>query len=480
MEGVANKRKPYGLSNDKVNGFQQRQGNAVAKEAAAGTATTNSSRGRSLSTRRMSSTRSRTTSKRRNHDGKVDTRGRSMCRNKNQASASPADDQLRSKSCSRKHRKSRSSSQRLLSSPTYRSSTQDAERSQSSIPKSIVRTVKSSADVSDYGRSPGDVGRSRSMSRSRSEAPNQGGAAALSSAFSTHQGKSSGNSKAVASTPRRFFVEVDENMNILKLKEVNDYSETNAIYKPVLTSGKDRTNRRRSSSFDGRQPTRDECRQNRRRSSSCEPMLTRSSALRSSLVRSSFTSRSRSGLNQSVSFSIHDESTEDTIKRVSSYSRQVPQIRDVVDFDPRLKESSSTQATSTINDDEEDSFGFLQPATFWDNSESEDANDSNLQFGVASNLAIVASVEEAEEFDQDKSELSSYTNTSSRRKFFGKKSTRRTVPVNTHSHRSEREEKETSVLMTGAANCLEAQQLSATCKSKRVSRLYKMINNRYQ
>lgn len=471
MEGVANKRKPYGLSNDKVNGFQPRQGNVVAKEAAAGTAAINSSRGRSLSTRRMSSTRSRTTSKLRNHDEKTDTRGRSTRRNKNQASASPADDKMRSKSC-REQRKSKASSQRLLSSPTYRSSTQDAERSQSSRPKSIVRTVKRSADVSDYGRSPGDVGRSRSMSRSRSEAPNQGGAAALSSAFSTHQGKSSGNS------PRRFFVEVDENMNILKLKEVNDYSETNAIYKPVLTSGKDRTNRRRSSSFDGRQPTRDECRQNRRRSSSCEPMLTRSSALRSSLVRSSFTSRSRSGLNQSVSFSIHDESTEDTIKRVSSYSRQVPQIRDVVDFDPRLKESSSTQATSTINDDEEDSLGFLQPATFWELSE--DANDSNLQFGVASNLAIVASVEEAEEFDQDKSELSSYTNTSSRRKFFGKKSTRRTVPVNTHSHRSEREEKETSVLITGAANCLEAQQLSATCKSKRVSRLYKMINNRYQ
>jgi hypothetical protein len=313
------------------------------------------------------------------------------------------------------------------------------------------------------------------MSSSKTEAPNQGSSADLSSAFSTHQGKSSGNIKAAASTPRRFFVEVDENMNILKLKEVNDYSETNAIYKPVLTSGKDRTNRRRSSSFDGRQPTRDECRQNRRRSSSCEPLLTRSSALRSSLVRSSFTSRSRSGLNQSVSFSIHDESTEDTIKRVSSYSRQVPQIRDVVDFDPRLKESSSTQATSTINDDEEDSLGFLQPATFWElPSESEDANDSNLQFGVASNLAIVASVEEAEEFDQDRSELSSLTKTS--RKFFGKKSTRRTVPVNTHSHRSE----ETSVLMTGAASCLEAQQLSSKNKSKRVSRLYKMINNRHQ
>jgi len=474
MEGVANKRKPYGISNDKANRFQQRHGETVTKEVAAGTAATNSSRGRSLSTRRMSSTRSRTTSKRRNHDKKADTRGRSMCRNKKLAPASPADDKMRSKSCSREQRKSKASSKRWSSSATYRSSTQDAARSQSS---RSVRTVKSFADVSDYGRSPGNVGRSRSMSSSKTEAPNQGSSADLSSAFSTHQGKSSGNIKAAASTPRRFFVEVDENMNILKLKEVNDYSETNAIYKPVLTSGKDRTNRRRSSSFDGRQPTRDECRQNRRRSSSCEPLLTRSSALRSSLVRSSFTSRSRSGLNQSVSFSIHDESTEDTIKRVSSYSRQVPQIRDVVDFDPRLKESSSTQATSTINDDEEDSLGFLQPATFWElPSESEDANDSNLQFGVASNLAIVASVEEAEEFDQDRSELSSLTKTS--RKFFGKKSTRRTVPVNTHSHRSE---KETSVLMTGAASCLEAQQLSAKpLKSKRVSRLYKMINNRHQ
>eukprot|EP00985_Skeletonema_marinoi_P010348 scaffold4866_cov147-Skeletonema_marinoi.AAC.1 len=460
MEGVANKRKPYGLSNDKVNRFQQRHIETVTKEVAAGTAATNSSRGRSLSTRRMPSTRSRSSSKRRNHDGKADTRGRSTCRKKNQAPASPIEDKLRSKSCRREQRKSRSSSQRWSSSATYRSSTQDAVRSHSSRPKYGVRTAKSSADVSS----------------SKTEAPNQGSSADLSSVLSTHQGKSSGNIKAAASTPRRFVVEVDENMNILKLKEVNDYSETNAIYRPVLTSGKDRTNRRRSSSFDGRQPTRDECRQNRRRSSSCEPMLTRSSALRSSLVRSSFTSRSRSVLNQSVSFSIHDESTEDTIKRVSSYSRQVPQIRDGVDFDPRLKESSSTQATSTINDDEEDSFGFLQPATFWDNSESEDAN---LQFGVASNLAIVASVEEAEVFDQDKSELSSHTNTSSRRKFFGKKSTRRTVPVNTHSHRSKREEKETSVLMTGAASCLEAQQLSAKRK-KRVSRLYKMINNRYQ
>eukprot|EP00984_Skeletonema_dohrnii_P011093 scaffold4401_cov74-Skeletonema_dohrnii-CCMP3373.AAC.2 len=471
MEGVANKRKPYGISNDKVNRFHQRHGETVTKEVAAGTAATNSSRGRSLSTRRMSSTRSRTTSKRRNHDGKVDTRGRSTRRNKNQAPASTTDDKMRSKSCSREQRKSKAASQR-------RSSTQDAVRSHSSRPNG-VRTGKSSAGVTDYVRS----GRSRSMSSSKTEAPNQGSSAALTSAFSTHQGKASGNIKAVAaaSTPRRFFVEVDENMNILKLKKVNDYSETNAIYKPVLTSGKDRTNRRRSSSFDGRQPTRDECRQNRRRSSSCEPMLTRSSALRSSLVRSSFTSRSRSGLNQSVSFSIHDESTEDTIKRVSSYSRQVPQIRDVVDFDPRLKESSSTQATSTINDDEEDSLGFLQPATFWElPTESEDANDSNLQSGVASNLAIVASVEEAEVFDQDKSELSSHANTSSRRKFFGKKSTRRTVPDNAYQHRSNREEKETSVLMTGAASCLKAQQLSATRKSKRVSRLYKMINNRHQ
>ena len=424
-------------------------------------------RGRSLSTRK-SSTRSRTTSKRRNynHRERVETRGRShsTCRQKiqGQAHALSAEDKHKlslAKSCSRGRSKSRTTSQRWTSSSTY--------RSQSRGTKPELRTAKSAADVTDFVRPSCSVRSSRSMSRNRTETPTQSSAAALSSAFSTQQDKLSDNAKVSASSSRRFFVEVDENMNILKLNEVNDIS------KPVLDNEMYRKSRRRSSSFDGRQstPTRAEYRQNRRRSSSCEPPLTRSSALRSSIGRSSFTSRSRSGLNQSqsVTFSIHDEKPEDIIKRVSSYSRQVPQIRDV-DFDPDLKESDLkeslyTQATSTITADEEDSFLWAIP------SESGDANNSNLYSGVDSNLAVVGSAGAAEQCDQASSNFPDETNTSSRRKFFRKKSIRR------HSNESEREEKE--MLMTGAASCLEAQQQKTKRKSERRSRLYRMIS-RYQ
>eukprot|EP00986_Skeletonema_menzelii_P000138 scaffold32_cov144-Skeletonema_menzelii.AAC.2 len=436
-------------------------------------------RGRSLTTKKLS-TRSRTSSKRRdhNHGERVDTRGRShsICRKKIQAPAVSAEDKQklsRSKSCSRHRSKSRTTPQRWSSSATYRSSARGDARSQSrGRKKSELRTAKSAADVTQVVRHSCIVPRSRSMSRNRTETPIQGSAAALSSALSTQQDKSSDKAKVTASSSRRFVIEVDENMNILKLNEVNESD------KPVLDNAMYQKSRRRSSSFDGKQSIRTEYRQNRRRSSSCEPPLTRSSALRSSNERLSIVSRSRSWLNQSqsVTFSIHDEKPEDIIKRVSSYSRQVPQIRDV-DFDPDYLESD-LQAASTIDDDEEDAF--VKPSTSWGiPSVSGDANNSNLFSGVDSNLSVVASANGAVHFDQAGSNVPDETNTLSRRTFFRKKSIRRTVPVNTYSEGSDREEKETSLLMTGAASCLEAHQQKTKQKSGRRSRLYKMIN-KYQ
>ena len=171
---------------------------------------------------------------------------------------------------------------------------------------------------------------------------------------------------------------------------VNDDDQTNTIYKPVLTSGKYRQSRRRSSSFDPplrrqRQPTRDEYQKIRRRSSSCEPTLplTRPNVLRSSWCNPSYTGRSQSGLNQSATFSIlnsvNNENTEDTIKRVS-----FPQLVKDIDIDPPLKESSTThETTSTINDDEEDSLGFLQSPTFWGiPAESEDVNETTQKISA--------------------------------------------------------------------------------------------------
>jgi len=83
-----------------------------------------------------------------------------------------------------------------------------------------------------------------------------------------------------------------------------------------------------------------------------------------------------------------------------------------------------------------------------------------------------------EQFGQVSSKLSDEENTSTRRSFTGNKPKRHTVPVITHSHRSERDENETSSLMADAASCLEAQQ-KAQHESKRRSRLYKLIK-RYQ
>jgi len=110
-------------------------------------------------------------------------------------------------------------------------------------------------------------------------------------------------------------------------------------------------------------------------------------------------------------------------------------------------------------------------------SESEDADYANLQSDFASNLAIVDSVGEVEEFDEDDRRSNHQfkppieTSTSSKRGFFRKQSCRFSGPVITHSHGSERDEKEPSVLMTGAASCLEAQQ-----QKKKWKRLYKMLN----
>ena len=156
--------------------------------------------------------------------------------------------------------------------------------------------------------------------------------------------------------------------------------------------------------------------------------------------------------------------TEDNnIERVSSYSRQVL-ILEEVDFDPELKQSLSTQATPTIDDN--DSFVFEEPTT---PSEPEDSKLHSCDVG--SNLAVVAIARAAEQLDPS----SKFTGkTSPKRLFFRKKTIRHSVPDT-----SEEGEKTMSVLMTSAANSLEAQHQKTKQKSGRGSRLYKMIN-RYQ
>jgi hypothetical protein len=615
-------------SNDKLDGFQQWLRNSTTKEnprIAAAKSSSPDNRGRSLSSARVSTTSSRPSSQLRNHEEMFHARGRSHSTYRKKQQILPAEDKPSSTTRSRsksQNRSPRASSKHWSSSAAYRPNTKGAVRTLSCRSKSEVRTRKSVADVTGSrsdNRVEDTLRRSRSMSRNRTAASLQGSlTAALSNLYSPSEGKSStfprgectapgsngmakempqqGSTRAPSSS-RRFIVEVDEDMNILNLKEVNDDSQPNVTYEPLLTSEQYRQCRLRSSSL---QPTWDEYRKSRRRSSSCEPPLNRLNAsftsrrrsglntsvhafsihnestddtikrvnsytrqvpyivkdsidfdprlkesssahdsqpnvtyeplltseqyrqsrLRSSSLQptwdeyrksrrrssscepplnrpnASFTSRSRPGLNPSVhAFSIHNESTDDTIKRVNSYSRQVPYIvKDSIDFDPRLKESSSTQETSPINDVEEDSLGFLQPATCWGMpSESEDADYTYLQSDFDSNLAIVAGVGEYDPnasrptfsrsflpHMQEKNNRSNHqlkppmkTNTSTKGGFFRKKSCRLTGsgPVNKHSQGSEREEKEPSVLMTGAASSLEAQQQKTKWK-----RLYKMMN----
>jgi len=176
-----------------------------------------------------------------------------------------------------------------------------------------------------------------------------------------------------------------------------------------------------------------------------------------------------------VSFSLHDENAENIINRVSSYSRQVPQISNIVDFDPSLKDSLSTEATSIINDDEEDSLGLECEPFRGVPSESEGTNNYFCSSG--STLAVAGSAGEAEQIGQANSTHFGDKSHSTRRSIRWKP-TRRTLPVNTHSYRSEKEENETSLLMIDAASCLEAQQKTRK-ESKRTQKLYKMIN-RYQ
>lgn len=526
MEDGRNKRQPTG-PNRKFYGFHRRQGVTGKKEALLLAA---DNRGRSLSSKKAStSTRSRSSSVRNNHGETADTRRRSHStfNKKKQSSVLCTEEKnnhkqlSRPSSCSIDRSTSRPSSQRWAGSATYRSSTRgDDVRSQSFRSKSEIRNAKGDADVTNFSGSSRTARRSRSTSRNTTEAPNTGSTAAQSSssAFSMHQGKPD-NTKSTASSTRTFVVEVDESMNILKLNEVSAYSETPLLSscrtsrirssqstrdgvrqnrrrslscEPQMTRsrGKIRQNRRRSSSCEppmtrssaliSPMVSSDEVQQNRRRSSSCELPVTRSSALYSPLyspmMASSFTSRSRSGVNQSVTFSIHDENTEDIINRVSSYSRQVPQIRDSVDFGESLKESLSTEATSIINDDDEDSLGFIGGEPFRGvPSESE-----GTQFcSSGSTLAVVASAGEAEQlFGQANIKHFEEQSPSTRRSFIGYKPIRRTVPISAHSDRSEREENETSLLLTDAASCLEAQQKTRQ-ESKRTSRIYKMIN-RYQ
>jgi hypothetical protein len=137
-----------------------------------------------------------------------------------------------------------------------------------------------------------------------------------------------------------------------------------------------------------------------------------------------------------------------------------------VNFDPELnlKQSLSTQATPTIDDD--DSFVFEESTT---PSEPEDSKLYSCDAG--SNLAVVAIAGAAEQLDPS-SKLTSKV--SPKRTFFRKKTIRHSVP-----DRLEEGEKPMSVLMTSAANSLEAQQQKTKQKSGRGSRLYKMIN-RYQ
>lgn len=410
----------------------------------------------------------------------------------------------------RERSKSRSSKRWSSSGEAYRSSrSQSCRRS-----KTDLRTSKSAADMT-VGARPLPVdksGRSRSMSRSRPDnissayaslySPPQGTSTPSPppQTNNTSQGKDAmmrrsderTRSMAETATPRRkFIVEVDDDMNILQLKEVltKDESQLPRNYLPY------RKSRRRSSSCEPPSrsqrerglPTSDEYRRSRRRSSSCEPPVLRPS-LRSS--------RSRSELNQNVSFSIRNENTEDTIRRVSSYSRQHPSIvKDLVDFDPPLKgllkestATSSTQDTSTINDDEEDSLAFPP---------SENANDKNLQSDyMNSSLAIIASVGEGEG-DDDTTNVSrpdpsllptaqengsnrppSLSETSSKqattptkkRGFFRKKTYRRVT------NDSELQEKDPSFLNT-AADCLKTQQQKQKKKerSKSRSRFYNIL-----
>lgn len=483
MEGGRNKWPSTG-PNGKFYGLHQRKGVTGGKGASL-FAADNSGRSRSST---KASTRSRSTSARDAHAETADTRGRSRStfRKKKQASVLSAEDEHTHKQLSPSsyfsidRSLSRPSSQRWLSSETNRSSTRGEVRSQSCRPKSDRRTTKGVDDVTAYIGSSRTVRRSSSMPRNKTEAPNKSSAPAKSSssASSTHQGKPGKTKATASSTTRTFVVEVDESMNILKLNEVSAYSET-----PLRTSCRTnhirsssqstrdgvRQNRRRSLSCEPQMTiSRGKVRQNRRRSSSCEPPMTRPSALYSPLyspiMGSSFTSRSRSGLSQSVSFSIRDENTEDIITRVSSYSRQVPQIRDSVDLDATLKNSlSSTEATSIINDDEEDSLGLLDFEPF--RGESEGCSSG-------STLAVVASAGEVEQCGQVSSK---HFGPSTRRSFIGYKPIRRTVRVNTHSYRSDTEENETSSLMTDAASCLETQQKTRQ-ESKRTPRIYKMIN----
>jgi hypothetical protein len=509
-------------SSEKLDKFQQMLKRSTTKEAPAVAAKSASSsrRGRSLSTARVPSTR------RVNQEQKNLSRGRgrshSKPRKSQQAPLLTAKEKAdhsstAPKSSHRERSKSRSSKRLSRSAACSRSSrSQSCRRS-----KTDLRSSKSAADVR-VGVSAADMtvearplpvdksGRSRSMSRSRPNnissayaslySPPQGTSAPSlpPQTNNTSQGKdamlrrSDERTRSTAETvaPRRFIVEVDDDMNILQLKEVlsKDESQLPRNYLPY------RKSRRRSSSCEppsrsqreAGSPTSDEYRRSRRRSSSCEPPV-----LRSSLK----SSRSRSELNQSVSFSIHNENTEDTIRRVSSYSRQPPQImKDLVDFDPplegSLKEStatSSTQDMSTINDDEEDSLAF-PPAPLFITKPSENANDKNLQSDyMDSSLAIVGEDEGDDDTTNnvsrpDPSSLPTVqengsncppslpdssskqaTTQTKKRGFFRKKTYRRVT------NDSELQEKDPSFLNT-AADCLKTQQQKQKKKEKSKSR----------
>ena len=231
---------------------------------------------------------------------------------------------------------------------------------------------------------------------------------------------------------KKYLVEVDERMNILKLEEVSKYSSKNVVYNPKMNNDEYDKSRTTSSPFRHLlSPLRQ---------SVGVEVKTRPSVLRSSSDRTF--GRSPVG-NRSVTFSVHNESIVDNLKPASPVSRRVPKmVSNFVDFDPCLMESLSTQETVTIYDDEEDSL--LEVPEY----------DDECQVDVSSNVAIIGSLGEIEELGQ---------------KYMHSPTDLPIVPFPT----SGASEDETSSLVTNAASSLEAHQQKS--RSYKISEGYHYI-----
>jgi hypothetical protein len=186
-----------------------------------------------------------------------------------------------------------------------------------------------------------------------------------------------------ASLPsRRFLVDVDEHLNIVKLMELK--------VEPILTKPGD-------------------------------------------VPRATRTSTSQSACNSEAA---------DAVKRVRSYSRRLPQmVKDRVEFDPPLKQSSSRKA-STIDDEEDDSLGL-----------SDIMGSSSTEAGAVSpNVSEINRTMQQNNSSHQSVPPLNPQNTSPKRGFFRKKTYRRITNSELVG------KKEPSKLITGAALCLEAQQ----------------------